>query len=45
MYRDFVRAVRDQRQPEMSIERAREDHALMDQIYASLSAPGVAAGR
>jgi predicted dehydrogenase len=45
MYRDFVRAVREQGQPEMSIERAREDHALMHQIYASLAAPGIATVR
>lgn len=36
MYRDFVRAIRTGRQPEMSLERAIEDQALMDQIYASL---------
>ena len=39
MYRDFVRAIRDGRQPEMSVERAIEDQRLMDQIYASLG-PG-----
>jgi UDP-N-acetylglucosamine 3-dehydrogenase len=39
MYRDFVRAIRGGSQPEMSLERAREDHRLMDQIYASLQAP------
>jgi predicted dehydrogenase len=37
MYRDFVRAIRDGATPEMSLERASEDHALMDQIYASLA--------
>jgi UDP-N-acetylglucosamine 3-dehydrogenase len=34
MYRDFVRAIRDGGQPEMSIERAIEDQRLMDQVYA-----------
>ena len=33
MYRDFVRSIRDGRQPEMSLERAAEDQRLMDQIY------------
>jgi predicted dehydrogenase len=42
MYRDFVRAVREGRQPEMSLERALEDQRLMDQLYASL--PDVLAG-
>ena len=36
MYRDFVRAVREGRTPEMNLERAMDDHRLMDQIYASL---------
>jgi predicted dehydrogenase len=36
MYRDFVAAVRGERAPEMSLERALEDHRLMDQIYRSL---------
>jgi predicted dehydrogenase len=36
MYRDFVRAIRDQRAPEMSLEAAMDDQRLMDQIYASL---------
>jgi predicted dehydrogenase len=31
MYRDFVRAIREQRAPEMSLERAMEDHRLMEQ--------------
>jgi predicted dehydrogenase len=35
MYRDFVGAIQAGRQPEMSVERALEDHRLMDQIYAS----------
>ncbi len=38
MYRDFVRAIRQGVTPEMSLERAREDQALMDQIYASVGA-------
>ncbi|MGH9409705.1 MAG: Gfo/Idh/MocA family protein [Vicinamibacterales bacterium] len=37
MYRDFATAIRDKRQPEMSLERAREDHRIMDQIYAGLA--------
>ena len=32
MYRDFVRSIRDRRQPEMSLERAIEDQRLMDQV-------------
>jgi len=36
MYRDWLSAIRDGRAPEMSLERAMEDHRLMDQIYASL---------
>jgi predicted dehydrogenase len=36
MYRDFARAIRDGAAPEMSLERAMEDQALMDQIYATL---------
>jgi predicted dehydrogenase len=35
MYRDFVGAIRDGRAPEMSLERAIEDHRLMDLAYAS----------
>ena len=35
MYRDFIRAIRTSGQPEMSLERAIEDQALMDQVYAS----------
>jgi predicted dehydrogenase len=34
MYRDFLRAVREGQAPEMSLERAIDDHRLMDQIYA-----------
>ena len=36
MYRDFARAIREGIAPEMSLERAIEDHRLMDQVYASL---------
>jgi predicted dehydrogenase len=34
MYRDFARSIREDRAPEMSLERAIEDQRLMDQIYA-----------
>lgn len=34
MYKDFVRAIRETGEPEMSIERAMDDHRLMEQIYA-----------
>jgi hypothetical protein len=33
MYRDFARAIRERRVPEMSLERALVDHRLMDQVY------------
>ena len=33
MYRDFVQSIWSGRQPEMSLERAREDQRLMDLIY------------
>ena len=33
MYRDFTSAIREHRQPAMSLERALEDHRIMDQIY------------
>jgi UDP-N-acetylglucosamine 3-dehydrogenase len=36
MYRDFRESIQSGRQPEMSLERAIEDQALMDQVYASL---------
>lgn len=36
MYRDFAGAVREERPPEMSLERAMDDQRLMDQIYAGL---------
>ena len=35
MYRDFVGAIREGRPPEMSLERAMDDHVLMDQVYRS----------
>jgi UDP-N-acetylglucosamine 3-dehydrogenase len=43
MYRDFLRAIRTGAPPEMSLERALEDHLLMDRIYASLERPVPAA--
>lgn len=36
MYRDFIRAIRDRVEPEMSLERAIEDQRLMDQVYATI---------
>jgi predicted dehydrogenase len=36
MYRDFIGAMQQGRAPEMSVERALDDHRLMDQIYASI---------
>jgi predicted dehydrogenase len=36
MYRDFLRAIGDDRPPEMSVERAMDDQRLMDRISASL---------
>ena len=36
MYRDFAAAIRDRRPPEMSLERALADQALMDRIYAGV---------
>lgn len=33
MYRDFAGAIRAGRPPEMSLERAMEDHRLMEQVY------------
>lgn len=35
MYRDFAGSIREGRPPEMSLERAIEDQALMDQVYAT----------
>jgi predicted dehydrogenase len=45
MYRDFVSAVRQQRPPQMSLERAMDDQRLMDRIYASLGDGALAASR
>ena len=39
MYRDFLHAIRTDRPPEMSLERAMDDQRLMDQIYASVEPP------
>jgi predicted dehydrogenase len=36
MYRDFRHAILEGLAPEMSLERAMDDHRLMEQIYASL---------
>jgi predicted dehydrogenase len=36
MYRDFRESIEQNRQPQMSLERAIEDQLLMDQIYSSL---------
>jgi predicted dehydrogenase len=36
MYRDFAAAIQEGRPPEMSLERAMEDQALMDQVYSRL---------
>jgi UDP-N-acetylglucosamine 3-dehydrogenase len=36
MYKDFFRAIREDTQPEMSLERAEEDHRLMEQASRSL---------
>jgi predicted dehydrogenase len=35
MYRDFVHAITTGASPEMSLERALEDHRLMEQVYAT----------
>ncbi len=40
MYEDFVRAIRGGPPVEMSLERAREDHELMEQVYASIRRRG-----
>jgi predicted dehydrogenase len=39
MYRDFARSIRDDGQPEMSLERAMDDHRLMEQIYGKSQIP------
>jgi UDP-N-acetylglucosamine 3-dehydrogenase len=36
MYRDFLGSIRERRAPEMSLERAMDDHRLMDRVYATL---------
>ena len=38
MYRDFIRAIRTGAAPEMSLERAADDHRLMEQVYATIAA-------
>jgi predicted dehydrogenase len=43
MYRDFVRAIREHLTPQMSLERAMEDHQLMEQAYRSADQPAAAA--
>ena len=42
MYRDFTAAIRERRAPEMSLERAMEDHQLMEQAYATAARPPAA---
>ncbi len=37
MYRDFATSIREGRAPEMNLERAREDHGLMEQVYAGVN--------
>jgi predicted dehydrogenase len=44
MYRDFAAAAATGRPPEMSLERALEDQRLMEQIYASVTAPEPVSG-
>jgi len=39
MYRDFIRAIQQGTAPEMSLERAMADHALMEQVYADQAVP------
>jgi predicted dehydrogenase len=43
MYRDFIGSMRGKRAPEMSLERAMEDHRLMEQAYATAARPSHAA--
>jgi len=40
MYRDFAASIRGGGVPEMSLERAAEDHRLMAEIYATLARTG-----
>jgi predicted dehydrogenase len=44
MYRDFVSAIREQRAPEMSLERAIDDQRLMDRIYGTVDAASSSLG-
>jgi predicted dehydrogenase len=44
MYQDFVEAATTGRAPEMSLERALDDQRLMEQIYASVTAPDTVPG-
>jgi predicted dehydrogenase len=44
MYHDFVRAVRGEAPAEMRLERAIDDHRLMDAVYESLGRTAGAAG-
>ena len=41
MYRDFVRSIRDGRQPEMSLECAMDDQRVMEQIDATVRTPNL----
>jgi predicted dehydrogenase len=41
MYRDFFHSIREARQPRMSLERAREDHLLMEAVYGGGEAEGL----
>ena len=45
MYRDFARSIREERSPQMCLERAIEDQQLMDQVYASIGSPSAAHDR
>jgi len=45
MYRDFASAIREGRHPEMSLERAMEDHRLMERVYATVGSPEPVATR
>ncbi|MGE3508564.1 MAG: Gfo/Idh/MocA family protein [Vicinamibacterales bacterium] len=44
MYRDFAGAIREGRQPEMSLERAMEDQRLMEQVYTTIGEQAGAPG-
>jgi predicted dehydrogenase len=44
MYQDFAEAAATGRAPEMSLERALDDQRLMEQIYASVTAPDTVPG-